>query len=127
MTQSPNFQTLVPPNPGGERQLSTVLLRLAKALADENQHLESGDAADHSTFIIMKNQILKELMAMQTALPVSSLAHETVEQLRATRKLVDRNHQLLKLQVSALNDVTSFLTKAAISEQEDGTYNRNQQ
>ncbi len=127
MSHALNLPTSDLAGSNGERQLLMVLLRLNKALADENQHLESGDVTDHTTFITAKNQILKELMAMQSSLPVSSMAHETIEQLRATRKLVDRNHQLLKLQVSALNDVTLFLTKAAMSAQGDGTYNRNQQ
>lgn len=110
-----------------ESLLSNILMRLGTALVDENHALESGVNQDHNSFIMSKNQLLRELMAMQTTVSAKSLAPDLLELMRATRKLVDRNHQLLKLQVAALNDVTTYLTQAAVSEQGDGTYTREQQ
>jgi hypothetical protein len=110
-----------------ESLLSNILARLGAALVEENHALESGAGHDHNGFIMSKNQLLRELMAMQTTVSAKSLAPDLLELMRATRKLVDRNHQLLKLQVTALNDVTTYLTQAAVSEQGDGTYTREHQ
>ena len=110
-----------------ENALGNVLTRLTSVLEEENRHLESGVAADHANYITSKNQVLRELMAMQRTIQFKTLPTETFQKLKLTRKLVDRNHHLLKLQVSALNEVTSFLTQSAISEQGDGTYTRERQ
>jgi hypothetical protein len=110
-----------------ENLLVAILQRLEKILAEENQKLEAGSTTDHSIYISSKNQVLRELMVMQRSAQLDNFAPETLERLKAMRKLVDRNHQLLKLQVTALNDVTAFLTHAAITEQGDGTYNRQHQ
>jgi hypothetical protein len=117
---------VLPPKAATEIELSmvSVLERLAQTLADENELLQSGVTADHSSFIVSKNQVLKELMALQRNMKDNTLTPDTIKQLKAMRELVDRNQQLLKHQVSALNDVTSFLTQATISEQTDGTYGR---
>lgn len=108
-------------------QLSTVLTRLAGILRDENELLESAVEADHTQYIDAKNHALRELMVMQRARQFNSLSTEATQNLNEVRKLVDRNSQLLKLQVSALNDLTSFLTQSMISEQGDGTYSRDHQ
>ena len=121
------FESSASPLHETDSLLKTVLNRLTAILHEENGQLENGAASDHSNYINTKNQILRELMALQRNIDFKSLAPDMLEQLGETRKLVDRNHQLLKLQVSALNDVTSFLTKAAIAEQGDGTYTRERQ
>jgi hypothetical protein len=110
-----------------ENLLESTLVKLSEMLEQENERLESGVGTDHTIFITSKNQVLRELMAIQRTVHVSSLTPDMAQQLKATRKLVDRNHQLLKLQVSALNDVTTFLTQTAIAEQSDGTYTRDHQ
>jgi uncharacterized protein with PIN domain len=116
-------------NKGGETEnhLENILLRLVAVLQEENKHLESGEGVNHATYIVSKNQVLRELMAVQRTIQINALPPDIVRQLRMTRTLVDRNHQLLKMQVSALNEVTSFLTQAAILEQGDGTYTRERQ
>jgi hypothetical protein len=108
-------------------QLSAVLKRLSGILREENELLESAAEADHTRYIDAKNQALRELMVMQRARQANSVSTETMQNMREVRKLVDRNSQLLKLQVSALNDLTSFLTQSMISEQGDGTYSRDHQ
>lgn len=121
---------IMPDEPGNvdtkdkESMISSVLVRLSSILQQENDILESAVEADHSNYIVAKNQALRELMVLQRAQRPSSFSPETLQHLRDVRKLVDRNSQLLKLQVSALNDLTSFLTQSAISEQGDGTYTR---
>jgi hypothetical protein len=110
-----------------QNQLSGVLTRLATVLREENSILESAVEADHARYIVEKNQALRELMVMQRAKQFDFLSAEVAQNLRDVRKLVDRNSQLLKMQVSALNDLTSFLTQSEISEKGDGTYSREHQ
>lgn len=107
--------------------LRAVIDKLARVLTEENQLLESGTNNDHSSFITAKNQILKELMMTHKSVSIKMLPPAVLGDLQAARKLVDRNQKLLGLQVKALNDVTDFLTKTAISEQGDGTYSRDHQ
>jgi hypothetical protein len=107
--------------------VGSVLVRLASVLQQENGLLETSVETDHTSYIVAKNQALRELMVLQRAHQFSSLSPEIIQSLRDVRKLVDRNSQLLKLQVSALNDLTSFLTQSVISEQGDGTYTREHQ
>jgi flagellar biosynthesis/type III secretory pathway chaperone len=107
--------------------LRAMLEKLSRVLTDENQLLESGANGDHSNFITAKNQILKELMMTHKSVSITLLPPAVLGELQAARKLVDRNQKLLSLQVKALNDVTDFLTKTAISEQGDGTYSREHQ
>jgi hypothetical protein len=110
-----------------ESLLGGILSRLSNLLLEENSNLEAGVGSDHSNYIISKNQVLRELMSLQRTIHMQSLAPALLERLRETRRLVDRNHHLLKLQVAALNDVTSFLTQVAVAEQGDGTYTRKRQ
>ena len=117
------------PKPTAETEnlLGGILSRLSSLLLEENRSLEAGVGSDHSNYIISKNQVLRELMSLQRTIQMQSLAPALLDRLRETRKLVDRNHHLLKLQVAALNDVTSFLTQVAVAEQGDGTYTRKRQ
>jgi hypothetical protein len=106
--------------------LAAVISRLTVVLKRENEVLESAKNADHAEFIVAKNQALRELMVLQRTEKGISETTAMTESLRDVRKLVERNSQLLKLQVSALNDITSFLTQSMILEQGDGTYTREQ-
>jgi hypothetical protein len=127
MTITPEIETVAKPTGATENLLSGILDRLSGLLLEENQNIELGLGSNHSNYIVSKNQVLRELMALQRNIQIQSLTPAVLEQLKETRELVDRNHHLLKLQVSALNDVTSFLTQVAISEQGDGTYTRERQ
>jgi hypothetical protein len=127
MTITPEIETVAKPTGATENLLSGILDRLSGLLLEENQSIELGLGSNHSNYIVSKNQVLRELMALQRNIQIKSLTPAVLEQLKETRVLVDRNHHLLKLQVSALNDVTSFLTQVAISEQGDGTYTRERQ
>ena len=127
MTNKLDIDVSSKPTAETENLLGGILSRLSSLLLEENSNLEAGVGSDHSNFIISKNQVLRELMALQRTIHMQSLAPAMLERLRETRRLVDRNHHLLKLQVAALNDVTSFLTQVAVAEQGDGTYTRKRQ
>jgi hypothetical protein len=127
MTNSFDTEISSKPTAETENLLGGILTRLSDLLLEENSNLEAGVSSDHSNYIISKNQVLRELMSLQRTIQMQSLAPAMLDRLRETRKLVDRNHHLLKLQVAALNDVTSFLTQVAVAEQGDGTYTRKRQ
>lgn len=114
----------LPATEAKDSKMTSVLNRLAAVLTQENALLESAVEADHANYIVAKNQALRELMVMQRTQLQTAHSPELLEHLRDVRKLVDRNSQLLNLQVSAMNDLTSFLTQSAISDQGDGTYTR---
>ena len=58
--------TLVKPQPhDSEVLLAQILDRLCNILRDENSRLETGVTEDHGVFIMSKNLVLRELMAMQ--------------------------------------------------------------
>jgi flagellar biosynthesis/type III secretory pathway chaperone len=107
--------------------LRVILEKLTTVLTAENQQIESGVQADHASFIATKNQILKELMFLHRSIDARDLTAHVQDELARVRKLVDRNHHLLGLQVQALNDVTQYFTKAAIARDGDGTYSRDVQ
>jgi hypothetical protein len=104
--------------------LEAALDRLQEVLTEENTNLGSQVAHDHSSFIIRKNHILRELMILQRMEGNKAAVVALNPRLREIRALVDRNHQLLKSQVDAMNSITTLLTNVAMTENADGTYTR---
>jgi flagellar biosynthesis/type III secretory pathway chaperone len=98
--------------------------RLKQVLDEENRLLEGGKSADHQPFIDKKNQILRELLALQSMnLSLSEMPEIKIE-LDEVRLLVDKNHSLLLAHTAALSDITGILTAAAAQDDSDGTYSR---
>jgi hypothetical protein len=98
--------------------------RLKQVLDEENRLLEGGRSADHQPFIDKKNQILRELLALQSMNISLSAMPEIKNALQEVRPLVDRNHSLLLAHTAALSDITGLLTAAAAQDESDGTYSR---
>lgn len=111
------------PSPS-QNSISTILANLHDVLVEENNQLESGKPHDHQPFVRSKNQILRDLIVCQRTLPPLSEIPAIREQFVAVRKLVDRNHFLLRTHVEAMSEITSLLTEAEISEDADGTYSK---
>jgi hypothetical protein len=97
----------------GNTSMTAVLHRLTAVLTHENEILESTNDADHANYIIAKNQALRELIVMHRAQQQTAYTPELLQHLHEFRKLIDRNSQLLNLQVSTLNDLASILAKSA--------------
>jgi hypothetical protein len=110
-----------------EKAMVDLLQRLEATLRQENTLLEAGNSNDHTSFIIAKNQMLKELMLLQRNQMPSNLSENMVAKLREVRGLVDRNFELLKVQVAAVKEVSALLTQGLMKEQCDGTYSRSAQ
>jgi hypothetical protein len=98
--------------------------RLKQVLEEENRLLEGGKSADHQPFIDKKNQILRELLALQSMSISLSAIPEIKNALQEVRPLVDRNHSLLLAHTAALSDITGLLTATAAQDESDGTYSR---
>jgi flagellar biosynthesis/type III secretory pathway chaperone len=98
--------------------------RLKQVLDEENRLLEGGKSADHQPFIDKKNQILRELLALQSMNISLSEMPEIKIALQEVRPLVDKNHSLLQAHTAALSDITGLLTAAAAQDESDGTYSR---
>lgn len=98
--------------------------RLKQVLDEENRLLEGGKSADHQPFIDKKNQILRELLALQSMNISLSEIPEIKIALQEVRALVDKNHSLLQAHTAALSDITGLLTAAAAQDESDGTYSR---
>jgi flagellar biosynthesis/type III secretory pathway chaperone len=98
--------------------------RLKQVLDEENRLLEGGKSADHQPFIDKKNQILRELLSLQSMNISLSAMPEIKNALLEIRPLVDRNHNLLLAHTAALSDITGLLTAAAARDESDGTYSR---
>lgn len=106
--------------------LETILPKLEEVLAEENRILESQTITDHEPFIIKKNHLLRELMAVQRMDRFNTVSSDMKKRLGGVRSLVETNHRLLGAQVSAMTEITNMLTAVALAEEADGTYSRRQ-
>jgi flagellar biosynthesis/type III secretory pathway chaperone len=104
--------------------VGVVLAKLQETLSEENSLLESGQPHDHQRFINSKNQILRDLIVWQRSLPKAFETQEIRDQLHGVRRLVDRNHALLRSHVDAMMELTSILAEVEIAEDADGTYSK---
>lgn len=106
--------------------LETILPKLEEVLTEENRILESQTITDHEPYIIKKNHLLRELMAVQRMDRFNAVSPDMKKRLGGVRSLVETNHRLLGAQVSAMTEITNMLTAVALAEEADGTYSRRQ-
>ena len=106
--------------------LETILPKLEEVLAEENKILESQTITDHQPYIIKKNHLLRELMAVQRMDRFNTVPPDMKKRLGSVRSLVETNHRLLGAQVAAMTEITNMLTAVALAEEADGTYSRRQ-
>jgi hypothetical protein len=111
---------------GAGSALEALLHKLQVVLMDENKVLESQIPSDHESFIVKKNHLLRELMAVQRMDGINALSPEIKAKLTEVRGLVATNHRYLAAQVSAMTEITNMLTAVALAEDADGTYSRRQ-
>jgi len=106
--------------------LETILPKLEEVLVEENKLLESQVITDHEPYIMKKNHLLRELMAVQRMDRFNTIPPEMKKRLGGVRSLVEANHRLLGAQVAAMTEITNMLTAVALAEDADGTYSRRQ-
>ena len=106
--------------------LETILPKLEEVLVEENKLLESQVITDHEPYIMKKNHLLRELMAVQRMDRFNTIPPDMKKRLGGVRSLVETNHRLLGAQVAAMTEITNMLTAVALAEDADGTYSRRQ-
>ena len=106
--------------------LETILPKLEEVLVEENKLLESQVITDHEPYIMKKNHLLRELMAVQRMDRFNTIPPEMKKRLGGVRSLVETNHRLLGAQVAAMTEITNMLAQVALAEEADGTYSRRQ-
>jgi len=114
------------PSRGAMVALETILPKLEEVLIEENKILESQTVRSHDEFILKKNYLLRDLMAVQRMERLDSMPQEMKRRLTAVRSLVEKNRHLLGAQIAAMTEITSMLTSVALAEEADGTYSRRQ-
>jgi hypothetical protein len=124
---SQNFSKITPAqNSRAAQALEALLPKLQGVLSEENRVLESQIPGDHESYIVKKNQLLRELMTVQRMEGMTELSPEMRVQVAELRVLVGQNHRYLAAQVAAMKEITSMLTAVALAEDADGTYSRRQ-
>lgn len=106
--------------------LDAILPKLEEVLNEENKLLEGQVITDHEPYIIKKNHLLRELMAVQRMDRFNLVPPEMKKRLGQVRNLVAANHRLLGAQVAAMTEITNMLTAVALAQDADGTYSRRQ-
>ena len=112
--------------PCNSSTLSAALLKLIDVVAEENAVLHQHNIVAHAAFTDRKNQALRELMAAQRFDP-SSAAKEACRPLltRLSRELKE-NARLLKLNISAVGEISDIIISGLREADSDGTYSRSQ-
>ncbi len=112
--------------PLGSATLTPALMKLIDVIEEENTALRRHWIGVHAGFTDRKNQALRELMAAQRSV-LSSAAREVCEPLlrRLTLEL-NENARLLKLNISAVGEISDILISGLREAESDGTYSRGQ-
>jgi hypothetical protein len=112
--------------PGSVATLSPALLKLIDVIEQENAALRGHWIGVHAGYTDRKNQALRELMAAQRSV-LSSAARDVCEPLlrRLSREL-NENARLLKLNISAVGEISDILITGLREAESDGTYSRGQ-
>ena len=114
------------PSSGAGATLSQALLKLIDVVEEENAALRHNRIGVHASFTDRKNQALRELMAAQRS-GHSRAAQEACHPLlrRLSAELAD-NARLLKLNISAVGEISDIIIGGLREAESDGTYGRGQ-
>ncbi|HWT32043.1 MAG TPA: hypothetical protein VN240_13595 [Propylenella sp.] len=115
---------------GGGQESSTaavhVLLgtieRLRQVVEAETLTLKENKPADLRDFNVRKNQGLLELTRAMRGIATDGLGHEASERLRCLRVALQRNSEVLKTHVDAVQEICAMMAGAIQEAESDGTY-----
>ena len=105
--------------------MAATLDALEAVLTEENGIFEANQVVDHSRYIDKKNHILREFMIFQRTADetaVQAVSKRMVE----LRPLIQRNEDLLKAHIAAMNSIASALKTAMLDGDADGTYTKSE-
>lgn len=100
----------------------SVIKRLQTCLDEETAVLARSQPADLEIFNHRKGQGLMELNRALGAVGKLSANSDVAIELSQLRLKIDENMRVLRLHISAVNEITGLLTDAIQREESDGTY-----
>ena len=101
-----------------------ALLRLEKALDQENEALVAFDSQHLGEYSRIKTQSLLELQRSAASLSPDQAPPELLQLLSNLRQKLELNRWLLLLHLEAAKEVTTVITSAIRDAESDGTYSR---
>ena len=114
---------------GGEERGTTalhVLLgtieRLRQTVEAETLALKGNKPADLREFTIRKSQGLLELTRAMRGMESDRVGEDAAARLRSLRAALQRNSELLKTHVDAVQEICAMMTGAIQESESDGTY-----
>lgn len=118
-------QTYITPS-GTSAMLSQALLKLVAVVEEENGALRQHKIGVHAGFTDRKNQALRELMAAQRCGPPGAAQQACQPLLRRLSRELAENARLLKLNISAVGEISDIIIGGLREAESDGTYGRGQ-
>lgn len=100
----------------------SIIKRLQICLDEETAILSASGVPDLDSFNHRKGQGLMELNRALAGFGVAARNSEVESALAHLKLRIDENMRLLRLHISAVNEITGLLTEAIQKEESDGTY-----
>lgn len=109
---------------GASAMLSQALLKLLDVVEEENATLRLHKIGIHAGFTDRKNQALRELMAAQRSGHSRAAEQECRPLLKRLSSELAENARLLKLNISAVGEISDIIIGGLREAESDGTYGR---
>lgn len=100
----------------------TVIKKLQTCLDEETANLAQSRVTDLDSFNHRKGQGLMELNRALSSVGTIAPNSEVAIELTQLKSKIDENMRVLRLHISAVNEITGLLTDAIQKEDSDGTY-----
>ncbi|MBK1622013.1 hypothetical protein [Afifella marina] len=109
-------------NPAASRALTTCIGRLEELVDQESEALSHNQPIDLQEFNHRKSRALLELSRMARAVPAENISTDARIGIIRLREKLQRNQDLLKTHISAVQTVAGLIAKAMSDAESDGTY-----
>src|SRR5262249_44758112 len=113
-----------PPAEPAVGALTAALGRLEDVISEETRALEARHSLDLQDFNLRKSRSLLELTRIVRALPPSLLDDGLRVRIDRLRNGLNRNKELLRIHLSAAQEIAEVLASAITDAESDGTYGR---
>lgn len=100
----------------------SIIKKLQICLDEETAILSASNVPDLDSFNHRKGQGLMELNRALSGFGIAARSPEIESELATLKSKIDENMRLLRLHISAVNEITVLLTDAIQKEDSDGTY-----
>lgn len=100
----------------------SIIKKLQICLDEETAILSASNVPDLDSFNHRKGQGLMELNRALAGFGTATRSPEIESEIAILKSKIDENMRLLRLHISAVNEITVLLTDAIQKEESDGTY-----